>query len=110
MLRDRLREVNQFYSSIDNYRKEIQRLKNNILNIYRYRNLIVHNAVVPKESTEYYARLIYHICRQIIIALLRKCTDGNITIEQAMLQIMIDYQGYEASLPNEIQRLKQRCI
>lgn len=109
MLKDRLKEVSQFYSSIDNYRKEIQCLKNNILNIYRYRNLIVHNAVVPKESTEYYARLIYHICRQIIIAMLRKCTDGNITIEQAMLQIMIDYQGYEALLPNEIQRIKQKC-
>lgn len=87
-----------YYRTVDNYRKEIVRLKNNILNIYRYRNLIVHNAVLPTESTEYYACLIYKICREVTGSVIRKCTETNSTIEQALLQLAIDYLNFESKL------------
>lgn len=98
LLKDQLWEVSLYYRTVDNYRKEIVRLKNNILNIYRYRNLIVHNAVLPTESTEYYACLIYKICREVTGSVIRKCTETNSTIEQALLQLAIDYLNFESKL------------
>lgn len=98
MLKDRLWEVSRYYKKADNYKKEITGLKYKILNIYRYRNLIVHNAVMPTESTEYYANLIYRICREVTGSVIRKCTDTSCTIEQALLQLAIDYQKFESEL------------
>lgn len=98
MLKDQLWEVSQYYKNTDNYKKEIARLKNDILNIYRYRNLIVHNAVMPTESTEYYASLIYRICREVTGSVIRKCTNANCTVEQALLQLVIDNQNFESKL------------
>lgn len=98
MLKDRLWEVSRYYKKADNYKKEITGLKYKILNIYRYRNLIVHNAVLPTESTEYYANLIYRICREVTGSVIRKCTDTSCTIEQALLQLAIDYQKFESEL------------
>lgn len=98
ILKDKLWEISMYYKNADNYKKEIARLKNNILNIYRYRNLIVHNAVLPTESTEFYASLIYRICREVTGAVIRKCTETDCTLEQALLQLIINYQNFEAKL------------
>lgn len=98
LLKDQLWEVSHYCKTVDNYKKEIARLRNNLLNIYRYRNLIVHNAVLPTESTEYYACLIYKICREVTGSVIRKCTESNSTIEQALLQLAIDYQSFESEL------------
>ena len=105
LLRDKLYKVSQFYSSLKNYDKEIKMLKENLQNVYRYRNLIVHNAVVPVNSTEYYAKLIYIISRYVVMTMLRKGTMENITIEQALLQYEIEYQHFYKELPDNIQHI-----
>ena len=105
LLKDELYSTNQFYTNVDFYDDEIKILKNNLQNIYRYRNLIVHNAIIPIESTEFYSQQAYKICREVVAVLLKKCTQNNISIEQALLQIMIDYQNYYAQLPQQIQSI-----
>lgn len=105
LLKDELYSTQQFYTNVDFYDDEIKILKNNLQNIYRYRNLIVHNAIIPIESTEFYSQQAYKICREVVAVLLKKCTQNNISIEQALLQIMIDYQNYYAQLPLQIQSI-----
>ena len=105
LLKDRLYAVSQFYISIKNYDKVIKKLKDNLQNVYRYRNMIVHNAVVPINSTEFYAKLIYNISRYVVFTMLRKCTKENISIEQALLQYEIEYQHFYKELPEKIKHI-----
>ena len=105
LLKDKLHKISQFYKSIDCYDNEIRRLMSNIQNIYRYRNLIVHNAIISVETTQYYTQMAYRICREVIGKLLKLCTDSNITIEQAILRLIIDYQCYYSNLPERIKQL-----
>lgn len=105
LLKDRLYAVSQFYTSIKNYDKVIKKLKDNLQNVYRYRNMIVHNAVVPINSTEFYAKLIYNISRYVVFTMLRKCTKENISIEQALLQYEIEYQHFYKELPDKIKQI-----
>lgn len=105
LLKDKLHKISQFYKSIDCYDNEIRRLMSNIQNIYRYRNLIVHNAIISVETTQYYTQMAYRICREVIGKLLKLCTDSNITIEQAILRLIIDYQCYYSNLPERIKHL-----
>jgi hypothetical protein len=105
LLKDKLHEISLFYKSAECYENEIRRLVNNIQNIYRYRNLIVHNAIISVEITQYYTQMAYRICRELIGRLLRVCTDSNITIEQAILRLIIDYQSYHSKLPERIKHL-----
>lgn len=105
LLKDKLHKISQFYKSIDCYDNEIRRLMSNIQNMYRYRNLIVHNAIISVETTQYYTQMAYRICREVIGKLLKLCTDSNITIEQAILRLIIDYQCYYSNLPERIKHL-----
>lgn len=105
LLKDKLYAVSQFYTSIKNYDKVIKKLKDNLQNVYRYRNMIVHNAVVPINSTEFYAKLIYNISRYVVFTMLRKCTKENISIEQALLQYEIEYQHFYKELPDKIKQI-----
>lgn len=105
LLKDKLHKISQFYKSVDCYDNEIRRLMSNIQNIYRYRNLIVHNAIISVETTQYYTQMAYRICREVIGKLLKLCTDSNTTIEQAILRLVIDYQCYYSNLPERIKHL-----
>lgn len=105
LLKDKLYAVSQFYTSIKNYDKVIKKLKDNLQNVYRYRNMIVHNAVVPIISTEFNAKLIYNISRYVVFTMLRKCTKENISIEQALLQYEIEYQHFYKELPDKIKQI-----
>lgn len=105
LLKDKLYAVSQFYTSVKNYDKVIKKLKDNLQNVYRYRNMIVHNAVVPINSTEFYAKLIYNISRYVVFTMLRQCTKENISIEQALLQYEIEYQHFYRELPEKIKHI-----
>ena len=105
LLKDKLYAVSQFYTSVKNYDTVIKKLKDNLQNVYRYRNMIVHNAVVPIISTEFNAKLIYNISRYVVFTLLRKCTKENISIEQALLQYEIEYQHFYKELPDKIKQI-----
>ncbi len=104
LLKDKLYAVSQFYTSIKNYDKTIQKLKD-LQNVYRYRNMVVHNAVVPINSMEYYAKLIYIISHYVVYTMLQKCTKENISIEQALLQSEIKYQHFYRELPEKIKHI-----
>ena len=105
LLKDKLYAVSQFYTSVKNYDRAIQKLKENLQNVYRYRNMIVHNAVVPINSTEYYAKLIDIVSRYVVFTILLKCTKENISIEQALLQFEIEYQHFYRELPERIKHI-----
>ena len=108
LLKDELLDVSEFFSSIENYDKEVQQIKDNILNIYRYRNLIVHNAVIPAYHLEYYAKMVYAICREIISVLLRRCVETDTTIEQVLLRNMIEYDCFYAELPEQLRKINSK--
>ena len=102
MLKDRFIEVDEFYTSIEKYKKEVKLLNDNILNIYRYRNLIVHNAVIPEYNMQYYSGLAYYICREVIRELLKRCTQSDITIEQALLRIVVEYDCFKENVHKKL--------
>ena len=106
LLKDELLEVSEFFLSIEKYNEEIQKIKDNILNIYRYRNLIVHNAVIPAYHLEYYAKMVYSVCREVIVALLKRCTEADTTIDQVLLRNVIEYDCFYAELPEKIVAIK----
>ena len=108
ILKDDLLEVSEFFSSKENYDKEVQKIEDNILNIYRYRNLIVHNAIIPAYHLEHYAKMVYSICREVIVTLLKRCTETDTTIEQALLYNMIEYDCFCADLPEKIGKINNK--
>lgn len=107
ILKDELQEVATYYSSIKEYDKEIVELQDGIQNVYRYRNFIVHNALVPIDDIQFFARKIYHIGRYVIAHILVTCMEDDCTIEEALLRFTINYEGFYAQLPIELQKIKQ---
>lgn len=59
--KDKLKEVYEFYSGIDSINKYFDSLKNDLLMIYRLRNLMVHNAMIQSIGLDNYAKKINYI-------------------------------------------------
>lgn len=80
---------------------------NDILLIYRLRNLIVHNAIFPKYSIKYYANKVEIISGSIIKSLIEKNRKTNWSIDDILIDISIKYEDFKSNINEKIRKLKQ---
>lgn len=106
MFKNELHEVADYYSSKKGFEEYTQQIENDILVIYRLRNLIAHNAVIPSESLTLYARKAYAICRYITRYFIDHRVNGNVTMDKMIIDISIKYLRFPASIEERIRELK----
>lgn len=107
LFKNELHEVADYYSSGKGFENYAHLIENEILIIYRLRNLIAHNAVIPSESLRLYARKAYAICRYITQYFINQKTNDKITIEKMILDASIRYLRFSSSIEDKIRELKE---
>ena len=89
ILKYELEELEEFYSSVNKQKGYISEIKNDLLLIYRLRNLISHNATYSRTQTKLYGYKARVLCGNLIQAVRHHCQKYSIsvfiTIEQPKL-------------------------
>lgn len=106
LFKNELHEVSEYYSSKKGFEDYARQIENDILVIYRLRNLIAHNAVIPSESLMLYSRKAYAICRYIIRYFIGSRTNRDVSIEKMIIDASIRYLRFSSSIEEKICELK----
>lgn len=88
LLKDRLHACSLYYSEKEQLKKYIKEVENDILMIYRTRNLIAHNAVVPEGTISLYARKTRSMARFITCYIMDRCGNGK-TIDDILVELTL---------------------
>lgn len=88
LLKDRLHACSLYYSDKDQLKKYIKEVENDILMIYRTRNLIAHNAVIPEGTISIYARKARSMARFITCYIIDRCGNGK-TIDDILIELTL---------------------
>lgn len=81
-------------------------VSNDVILIYRLRNMIVHNAVCPKFIIKLYAYKAQFISGSLIQAVRYYNNKHGMDIDNTLLRIYSEYQILESNISSEIKRLK----
>ncbi len=103
--KDELAELQVFYRDGEGLKKKAQQIKEDILMIYRLRNMIVHNAAISCENISFYAKEAKFVAQSII----RYVTDhasATATIEDIVIGAKLDYQVFMQNIDEELKVLK----
>jgi hypothetical protein len=91
-------------STIKDYFKAVEE---DVLMIYRLRNLIVHNAVISSFAVQYYSKKATYITQVVLNKLLNKNLQTKDGLDKTILQSHIDYQLFIGNIDNEIKKYHQ---
>ena len=105
LFKNELHEINSFYSSKDGFNKYVQTVKNDILEIYRLRNLIAHNAVIPYNSISLYSRKAYSISRSLTRFFISKRKNERDTMEEMILNASLEFLRFEESFEDKLKSI-----
>lgn len=103
--KDELAELQAFYRDGEGVKKKARQIKEDILMIYRLRNMIVHNAAISCENISFYAQEAKYVAQSII----RYVTDhasATTTIEDIVIGAKLDYQVFMQNIDEELKVLK----
>jgi len=106
ILKTELHELDSFYKNIEgvkNYEKEIF---NDIVLIYRLRNLIAHNAVYPQYLINIYANKAQNISGNIIRFLIEKYRTSNRGLDDILIDLSKKHDEFILNIDYEILKLK----
>lgn len=106
LCKSKLRELNLFYQNDEGIRAKEQEISNDILLIYRLRNLIAHNAVFPKYVIKYYANKIEIISGSIIELLIEKSQNTNWNLDDILIDVSIRHEDFKSNINEKIKALK----
>lgn len=107
IVRDELAEMQAFYQSDEGIKAKASHIKDDLLMIYRLRNMIVHNAALSSVNISFYAREAIYIAQRVIRYVIDHI-GGNKTIEEIVLGAKLDYQVFMANFNEELKLLKSR--
>lgn len=105
IVKDELADLHSFYQSDKVIKNKAEQLKNDLLMIYRLRNMIVHNAALSCANLSFYAREAKWIA-QLVIRYVIDHASGNKTIEEIVLGAKLDYQMFLQNFDVELKRIK----
>lgn len=93
VFKNEIEHVLEFYTEkgFDNFEKSLGR---NLTLIYRFRNLIAHNATFPQYIIKYYAEDIEKITLRVIRKLIDECHQNKATIEDGILKCVVTYDTF----------------
>ncbi len=101
-----MRELSIFYEDGKCIKNKELEIKNDILLIYRLRNLISHNAVYPRYLIGFYANKVQKISSEIIRYLIEKYRKLNLGIDDILIDTISDYDEFVLNIDTELLKLK----
>lgn len=105
IVRDRLIRVQNFYQDDKGLRRKASHLKDDLLMIYRLRNMIAHNAALSCVNIAFFAHEAIYIAQQVIWYVIDHL-NGERTIEEIVLEAKLDYQVFLMNFNEELRSLK----
>ena len=109
IVRDELAEMQAFYQSDEGIKAKASHIKDDLLMIYRLRNMIVHNAALSSVNISFYAREAIYIAQRVIRYVIDHI-GGNKTIEEIVLGAKLDYQVFMQNFDEELNKLKNKGV
>jgi hypothetical protein len=97
--------MGEFYTSDKGLKEKGHQIKEDLLMIYRLRNMIVHNAALSCVNIAFYAREAKYYAQQVIRYVIDKAS-GEKTIEEIVLGAKLDYQVFLINFNDELSKLK----
>ena len=107
--KDELADLQVFYQDGEGLKKKVQQVKDDILMIYRLRNMIVHNAAISCENISFFAQEARFMAQSVI----RYVTDhakSESTIEDIIIGSKLDFQVFLKNIGEELKELKGRKL
>lgn len=105
IVKDELAQMGAFYQNEDGIKGKANQICDNLLMIYRLRNMIVHNAALSSVNISFYAREAMSIAQRVIRYVIDKA-GGNKTIDEIVLGAKLDYQVFLQNYDEELRLLK----
>lgn len=104
--KDELADLERFYHNGEGLNEKEQQAKDDILMIYRLRNMIVHNAAISCENISFYAREAKYMAQSVIRYVLSHAAEET-TIDDIVIGAKLDYQVFLHNIEEELRSLKQ---
>lgn len=104
--KDELTVLEAFYQNEDGIRGKANQISEDLLMIYRLRNMIVHNAALSCVNIAFYAREAKFFAQQVIRYVI-DMVSGNKTIEEIIIGAKLNYQVFITNFDEELKALKQ---
>jgi hypothetical protein len=101
-----LHELDSFYKNEDGIKKKEKEIFNDIVLIYRLRNLIAHNAVYPIYLIDSYSNKVQNISGSIIRFLIEKYRTSNRELDDILIDVSSKYDEFILNIDDEILKLK----
>lgn len=106
IVRDTLTIMKEFYQDDKGIRNKANQIKDDLLMIYRLRNMIAHNAAISCVNIAFYAHEAIYIAQQVIWYVIDNVS-GEKTIEEIILGAKLDYQVFLTNYDEELNNLKK---
>ncbi|MDP4201901.1 MAG: HEPN domain-containing protein [Bacteroidota bacterium] len=106
ILKTKLHELDSFYMKKDGVKNKEQEISNDIIQIYRLRNLIAHNAIFPHYLINLYANKAQDIGGSIIRFLIEKRRISNQGLDELLVNLVSEYDRFISNIDDEISKLK----
>lgn len=103
--KDELEELQAFYRNGEGLKRKAQQIKEDVLMIYRLRNMIVHNAAISCENISFYAQEAMFMAQNVIRYVTDNATAES-TIEGIAIGAKLDFQVFMQSIDEELETLK----
>ena len=105
IVKDELAQMEAFYQNENGIKHKASQICDDLLMIYRLRNMIVHNAALSCVNISFYAREAMFIAQRVIRYVIDKA-GGNKTIDEIVLGAKLDYQVFMQYYDEELRQLK----
>lgn len=105
IVRDRLILVKNFYQNENGLKIKANQIKDDLLMIYRLRNMIVHNAALSCVNIAFYAREARYMAQQVIWYVIDHLREEN-SIDEIVLGAKLDYKLFLMNFNDELRSLK----
>ena len=106
ILKTELHKLDSFYTNKDGIKNNETEILNDIVLIYRIRNLIAHNAVYPQYLIDIYANKTQNISGNIIRFLIEKYRTSDRGLDDILIDVSTNYDEFKLNINDEILKLK----
>ena len=103
--RDELADMHNFYQDINGLKEMGRQIKDDLLMIYRLRNMIVHNADISCVNITFYARVAKYFAQRVVSYVIDHMS-GDKSIEEIVLGAKLDYQVFQENFDKELKSFK----
>ena len=99
-------KLDSFYQNAEGIKEKANQISEDILMIYRLRNMIVHNAALSCVNIAFYAREAKFFAQRVIRYVI-DMVGGDKTIEEIIIGAKLNFQVFMTNFDNELNAIKQ---